>query len=60
MAWLCCPGLYRGYGITLLRDVPSYGLYFAAYHAMTRWAETLEHPPPAASIPLIAGKSSQQ
>jgi solute carrier family 25 (mitochondrial carnitine/acylcarnitine transporter), member 20/29 len=24
-------GLYRGLGVTLLRDIPSYGLYFAIY-----------------------------
>jgi len=27
------PGLFRGCGITLLRDTPSYGLYFVAYAA---------------------------
>ena len=48
-------GLYRGYSVTLMRDVPSYGLYFVAYHVMTRWAQSLKNPPPAASIPLLAG-----
>jgi hypothetical protein len=30
---LCCfrPGLFRGFWLTFLRDVPSYGLYFVTY-----------------------------
>ena len=28
-------GLYHGSGITLLRDVPSYGLYFAVFQVRT-------------------------
>lgn len=39
-AWfnLCPPcavadaGLYRGFGLTAIRDVPSYGIYFYLYH----------------------------
>jgi hypothetical protein len=30
--WLV-PGLYRGAGITLLRDVPAYAIYFTSYEA---------------------------
>ena len=48
-------GLYRGYSVTLMRDVPSYGLYFVAYQVVTRWAQSLSNPPPAAAIPLLAG-----
>ena len=51
-------GLYRGYSVTLMRDVPSYGLYFVAYQVVTRWAQSLSNPLPAASIPLLAGEEN--
>lgn len=27
----CAAGLFRGFGVTLLRDTPSYGIYFPVY-----------------------------
>lgn len=26
-----CTGLYRGLGVTIIRDTPSYGIYFCIY-----------------------------
>ncbi|CAE7317075.1 BOU [Symbiodinium natans] len=34
--WLGAHGPCRGLGITILRDTPSYGLYFTIFEAMTR------------------------
>jgi hypothetical protein len=36
------PGLFRGVGICLLRDTPSYGLYFVAYAAACSGLDALE------------------
>lgn len=28
---MLCAGLYRGLGVTVIRDTPSYGVYFCIY-----------------------------
>ncbi|KAF7724998.1 hypothetical protein EC973_000491 [Apophysomyces ossiformis] len=35
-------GIYRGLGITLLRDCPSYGLYFITYEGLKRFFQSLK------------------
>lgn len=32
-------GLFRGTSVTLIRDLPSFGVYFAAYHGGCRWLD---------------------
>ncbi|KAL6754543.1 mitochondrial carrier domain-containing protein [Haematococcus lacustris] len=50
-------GLFRGFTVTLLRDVPSFGVYFGSYHA---YVSALEGPgvhpdQAAASTHMLAG-----
>lgn len=47
-------GLTRGFGITLLRDTPSYGLYFVAYEFMVEGLQAALQLPP---LGLQAGSS---
>ena len=36
---LGCAGLYRGFAVTLVRDVPSHGVYFGVYDYMREYLE---------------------
>ncbi|KAI8092530.1 mitochondrial carrier domain-containing protein [Halteromyces radiatus] len=38
-------GIYRGLGITLLRDFPSYGLYFVTYEGLKRTFQSMKKNP---------------
>ncbi|CAO3614174.1 unnamed protein product [Cunninghamella blakesleeana] len=38
-------GIYRGLGITLLRDFPSYGLYFVTYEGLKRGFQSMKKNP---------------
>ncbi|ORZ26128.1 mitochondrial carrier domain-containing protein [Absidia repens] len=38
-------GIYRGLGITLLRDFPSYGLYFVTYEGLKRTFQAMKKNP---------------
>ncbi|KAI8062646.1 mitochondrial carrier domain-containing protein [Gongronella butleri] len=38
-------GIYRGLGITILRDFPSYGLYFITYEGLKRTFQSLKKNP---------------
>jgi solute carrier family 25 carnitine/acylcarnitine transporter 20/29 len=33
-------GFYRGFGMTVLRETPSYGVYFASYEILTKHMES--------------------
>ncbi|KAI8989294.1 mitochondrial carrier domain-containing protein [Pilobolus umbonatus] len=37
-------GIFRGMGITLLRDCPSYGLYFVTYEGLKRGIQSMKGP----------------
>ncbi|KAG7204993.1 hypothetical protein KM043_005378 [Ampulex compressa] len=45
-------GVFRGFGITLLREAPSYGTYFLTYEALTR---TSSDEPVSTARMLLAG-----
>ena len=32
-------GVYQGFGITCVREIPAFGIYFAAYEVMTRQSD---------------------
>ncbi|KAF5842034.1 mitochondrial carrier domain-containing protein [Dunaliella salina] len=54
-------GLYRGFTVSMLRDVPSYGIYFATYYHVCTQIEQLKqgvnvHPENASpSTQILAG-----
>ena len=35
-------GIFRGLNITIVREIPAFGLYFASYEAMTRRADPMK------------------
>lgn len=49
-------GFYRGFGTTVLREIPSYGVYFASYHVLSDMLlpQDARRDVPSASI-LVAG-----
>ncbi|CAO3599792.1 unnamed protein product [Absidia cylindrospora] len=48
-------GIYRGLGITLLRDFPSYGLYFVTYEGLKRVFQSMKKNPeePLGTVDLL-------